>query len=520
MEVLRRGGNVIDATIATSLALGVAEPYGSGLGGKLVLLYREAATGNVFSIVALCTSPAALNDHEFCQLSVDERQYGYQSVGVPGLVAGLDEAHRRWGSQPWTDLVQPAADLAEGGVEIDETMRSMFQPKVEYLNRDDEAAQLYLVGGKAPMVGSIMRNADLADTLREIATSGARSFYEGPIAGRIVEAAQRGGSSLTLEDFRNYRVDVGEPLETEYRGYRVFSCPPPLTGGVTVLSVLECLEQMQPEISTRNQLTFADRMCRALESLYPRIDDSIADIPQARASAEVLMSDACSRYLAGVAKQLDPRKPYGKPERSGKRESILEGLPSASTSHLLVVDRAGNMVSLTQSLSLHFGASVVAPGTGFLLNDSLSNFSTNDPASVNYAAGAKRARSTIAPIIVTRQGQPWLALGIPGGQRIPTTTLHLLWQLIDGEAALDEAFAMPRFHLRRPLRADEPPNVIDYEEDAPQRWVEELTLRGWSLNSQPHDGHYFGGGNAAQYRDNGSIVGVADLRRTNFAAGD
>ncbi len=520
MEVLRRGGNVIDATIATSLALGVAEPYGSGLGGKLVLLYREAASGKVYSIVALCTSPAALNDHEFCQLSSDERQCGYQSVGVPGLVAGLDEAHRRWGSLPWADLVNPAADLAEGGVEIDETMRSMFQPKVKYLIRDDEAAQLYLVGGKAPTIGTRMRNADLADTLREIGASGARSFYEGPIARRVVEAALKGGSSLTREDFRNYRVEVGEPLETEYRGYRIYSCPPPLTGGVTVLSALECMEQMQPEISSEDSVAFADRMCRALESLYPRIDDSIADSSKARISAEVLMSDACSRYLAGVAKQLDPRKPYDKRERSRKREPSVEGLPSASTSHLLVVDWDGNMASLTQSLSLHFGASVVAPGTGFLLNDSLSNFSSNDPASVNYAAGAKRARSTIAPIIVTRQGQPWLALGIPGGQRIPTTTLHLLWQLIDGEAALDEAFATPRFHLRRPLQADEPPNVIDYEEDADKAWIEQLSSSGWSMSSRERDGHYFGGGSAAQYNDDGTIVGVADLRRTNFAAGD
>jgi gamma-glutamyltranspeptidase / glutathione hydrolase len=520
MEVLRRGGNVIDATIATSLALGVAEPYASGLGGKLVLLYREAATGKVYSIVALCTSPAALNEREFCQLSSDERQCGYHSVGIPGLVAGLDEAHRRWGSLQWADLVRPAADLAENGVEIDETMRSMFQPKVRYLRRNDEAAQLYLVDGKAPPVGTIMRNADLAETLREIAASGARTFYEGPIADRVVEAAQRAGAPLSKEDFQNYRVEVAQPLEIEYRGYHVYSCPPPLTGGVTVLSVLECLEQMKPEVSSGDQIAFSDRMCRALECLYPRIDDSIADLSQSRKSAEILMDDACARYLAGVASRLDPRHPYGNSEKSRNAEPSVEGLSSASTSHLLVVDRAGNMVSMTQSLSLHFGASVVAPGTGFLLNDSLSNFSTSDPHVANYAAGAKRARSTIAPIIVTKEGQPWLALGIPGGQRIPTTTLQLLWRLIDGKTPLDEAFAAPRFHLRRPLRDDEPPNVIDYEEDASQKWAEQLASRGWSLAPQPHDGRYFGGGSAAQYRDDGTIVGVADLRRTNFAAGD
>ena len=194
VEVLRSGGNVVDAAVATSLALGVAEPYGSGLGGKLILLYREASTGKVYSIVALCTSPASLDDLDFIQLSSDERKYGYHAVGVPGLLAGLDEAHRRWGSLSWADLVEPAAELADAGVEIDATMRSMFQPKVKFLRRNDEASQLYLVDGKAPPVGAVMRNADLANSLREIAAAGASAFYEGPIAEQIVAAAQAGGS--------------------------------------------------------------------------------------------------------------------------------------------------------------------------------------------------------------------------------------------------------------------------------------------------------------------------------------
>jgi len=520
VEVLRRGGNVIDAAVATSLALGVAEPYGSGLGGKLIMLYREAATGKVYSIVALCTSPAELDDLEFIQLSSDERKYSYHAVGVPGLVAGLDEAHRRWGSRPWAELVEPAVKLADAGIEIDATMRSMFQPKVKFLQRDDEAAQLYLVDREAPPVGAVMRNADLANSLREISTGGARAFYEGPIAEKIVAAAQAGGSPLSLDDFRNYRAEVGEPLEIEYRGYRIYSCPPPLTGGVTVLSALKCLEHMPTDSPNKDQVAFADGMSRALQCLYPRIRDTIADVATARGSAEELMSEKCSTELAHLAGRLDPQQPYQKTERPARQETTLEGLPLASTSHLLVVDRAGNMVSLTQSLSLHFGASVVAPGTGILLNDSMSNFATHNRAAVNHVDSAKRARSTIAPIIATKQGQPWLALGIPGGQRIPTTTLQLLWRLIDGGAALDETFAASRFHLRRPLRADDPPNVIDYEEDAPSKWVEQLASRGWSMKPRPRDGHYFGGGSAAQYTNAGTIVGVADLRRTNFADGD
>lgn len=520
LEVLRRGGNVIDAAIATSLALGVAEPYGSGLGGKLVLLYREAATGKVYSIVALCTAPADLDDLEFIQLSSNERQYGYHSVGVPGLVAGLDEAHRRWGSLPWSALVEPATELADQGVEIDATMHGMFQPKVKFLGLDKEASRIYLVDGSAPSVGTVLRNTDLAASLRLIGAGGAKSFYEGKIAERIVDAARKNGSALSLDDFRNYQVEVGLPLETDYRGYCVYSCPPPLTGGVTVLAALECMERMWPHQFNEDKVSFADGMCRALQCLYPRISDQIADVPTARRSAKRLMSSRCAMELSQTAKALDPTRPYDSTEKSPDRETTLEALPTASTTHLLVVDRAGNMVSLTQSLSLHFGASVVVPGTGILLNDSLSNFATNDRAAVNHVHGAKRARSTIAPIIITKDHKPWLALGIPGGQRIPTTTLQLLCRLIDGRASLEDTFAAPRFHLRRPLQSDEAPNVIDYEEDFPTEWVEQLTFQGWSLESCPRDGHYFGGGSAAQYESDGTMIGVADPRRTNFAAGD
>jgi gamma-glutamyltranspeptidase/glutathione hydrolase len=520
LQVLRQGGNVVDAAVATSLALGVAEPYGSGLGGKLVLLHRDGATGKLTSIVALCASPAALDDLEFIELSKDERTYGYQAVGVPGLVAGLDEAHRRWGSLPWAAVVEPAAELADRGVTINATMRSMFLPKVKALRRDEEAAGLYLVDGEAPEPGTRMRNADLASSLRAIASGGARAFYDGPIAQQIVRAAQAGGAPLALDDFRNYRAEVGAPLVIRFGNCQVYSCPPPLTGGVTVLSALKCLEPLRDSIPLRDDVIAADRMGRVLQCIYPEISRTIADVPAASEAATRLLSDEYAREVASRAMQLDPRQPYPRARQPAPVDSTSEALPSASTSHLLVVDRAGNMVSLTQSLSLHFGACVVPPDTGILLNDSMSNFATHNRAAANHAGAGKRARSTIAPIIATRDGKPWLALGIPGGQRIPTTTLQLLWRLLVMDAPLDATFAASRFHLRRPLNSDEPPNVVDYEDDASPQWVERLASLGWRLEARRRNGHYFGGGSAAQYRADGSLVGVADPRRTNSVAGD
>jgi gamma-glutamyltranspeptidase/glutathione hydrolase len=200
-------------------------------------------------------------------------------------------------------------------------------------------------------------------------------------------------------------------------------------------------------------------------------------------------------------------------------ERAADDQPDASTTHLTIADRDGNIACLTQSLSYHFGACTIAPGTGFMLNDSMSNFSTRDPDGVNYAAPYKRERSTIAPIIATRDGKPVLALGIPGGQRIPTTTLQLVVDVLGDDVPLAEAFDRSRFHVRRPRGSDELPNIVDLEEDAPAELDAELEARGWTTVRMRRNGAYFGGGNAVMYKADGSLEGVADPRRTNFAAG-
>ncbi|TWU29425.1 gamma-glutamyltransferase family protein [Bythopirellula polymerisocia] len=517
LEVLRNGGNVIDAAIATSLAVGVTEPYGSGLGGKLILLYREAATGKVYSIVALCSSPAELDAEAFRGLSKDQREHGYLAVGVPGLAAGLDEAYERWGSKPWQELVEPAAELAEAGIEIDATMQGLYKSHVADLQKDSEASDLYLYKGELPPVGARLKNADLAATLRVIGDQGGRAFYEGATAESIVRAAQRAGSAMSLDDFRNYRAEFGDPLVIDYRGHQIYSCPPPLTGGATVLAALEAMEQQPPLAAEAGFLTYANRMGRTYLGLYPEIQDQIGDAETSRSAAEALLTPESAVRLAAAAQKVDPQNPYPKTKNV---EAAADGLPSASTTHLVVADAAGNMVSLTQSLSLHFGAAVVAPGTGFLLNDSLSNFSIHDPENVNHVAAGKRARSTIAPILVTQGDRAVLTLGIPGGQRIPTTTTQLLWQFFDRGKTLEQTFAAPRFHLMRPVTAKQPFNLMEFEDDAPASWDQELADLGWKTKRYPRNGHYFGGGNAIQVEKSGKLIGVADPRRTNFVAGD
>lgn len=520
LAVLDGGGNVMDAAVTASLCVGVAEPYGSGLGGKLMLLYRDGKTGEVSAVEAMCAASDSLDSAKFAKRRSRERYFGYTSVGVPGLVAGLHAAHEKWGAKPWREVALPAAELAERGVTIDAKSQRFYRAKVNQLKRDPETARLYLVGGAAPEVGDVMRNSDLGRSLRLIAESGPAAFYEGEIAVRIVAAAQAAGTPLTLDDFRNYQPRWNEPLAINFSGFEVYSCPPPLTGGTTVLTSLRALEHLNP-LGARAARSgrYIDQLGRVLLTVYPPVTADIADSPKSFDAARKLLGAESARQIAAKSLAVDPTDPYGDGVPAAVGEATGDDRPDASTTHLTIADADGNIVCLTQSLSYHFGACTIAPGTGFLLNDSMSNFSTRDPEGVNYARPGQRERSTIAPIIATREGEPVLALGIPGGQRIPTTTLQLVVDVLADEVPLAEAFDRPRFHVRRPIGDDEAPNIVDLEEDAPAELDADLKELGWKTVRMRRNGSYFGGGNAIMYRPDGKLEGVADLRRTNFAAG-
>jgi len=523
LEVLRAGGNVIDATVATSLALGVAEPYGSGIGGKGMLLYRDASTGKVHAIEAMGMASKSLDVEAFAARPQRERYYNYTSVAVPGLVAALDAAHKKWGSKPWSEVVTPAADLAADGVTVSDGMFSLMRPKRNLLRRDDEAARIYLVDGETPPVGSLMQNPELAKSLRLIAEEGASAFYEGEIARQIVEATQAGGGTLTLEDMRDYEAIWSEPLDVEYEGHRVYSCPPPLTGGTTVLAALRAMDGVAAlETSNGRDPLYMDHMGRLLLAIYPRVSRTIADVPTARDDALKLCREEMAQKLRKEAAALDPANPYVETLRTSQRSSSSNRtLAETSTTHLIVADSKGNIACLTQSLSYHFGACVVAPGTGIVLNNSMSNLAAGrNTRAVNYVAAGKRERSTIAPIIVTKDDRPLLALGIPGGQRIPTTTIQLITDVLRFGTPLDETFNRPRFHVRRPIGSSDSPNIVDLEEDNPAEFDQQLEELDWQTVRHPGDGHYFGGGNAVMYQPDGKIKAVADSRRTNSAAGE
>jgi gamma-glutamyltranspeptidase/glutathione hydrolase len=524
LGVLQAGGNAIDAAVATALALGVAEPYGSGLGGKLMLLYFEAKSGRTYVVDAM-DAAGSLDVAAYRARPDEDRSYGYGSVCVPGLAAGLWTAHQRWGKKPWADDVAPAITLARRGFEILPKTRDFFEEQEKKLRRGDaELARLYLPNGALPVVGTHLANEDLARTMERLAREGRHGFYRGPVAEAIVAASERGGGVLTRSDFAAYEARVLEPISVTFRGYTLVCAPPPSGGAALFLPIMKVLEN-ETMVAPLRSAENLDRIGRVWRVVSPQTSRVVADAPESRFLLEKLLapdSIAALRSKAVAPAEAPPAKKVAALdafELAGEREPFFESSVAATT-HFLVADAQGNIVCATQSQSLHFGAGVVPPGTGVVLNDSMSNFAYTETKSLNFVAPGKRPRSTISPTIVFRDGKPEFALGIPGAARIPTAMLQALLDRLMFGRPLAEAIGDTRVHFVAPIRRDEV-EAFESEASLPVGVAEGLRQRGWKvvLPEEAGRGRHFGGLNAIDFNADGSMTGYADPRRTNVAAG-
>lgn len=515
VAVLKAGGNAIDAAIATSLAVGVAEPYGSGLGGKLMLLFYEAKTGKTYAIDAM-DAAGSLNVEEYVKRPEEVRSYGYGAVCVPGLAAGLWAAHQKWGAKPWADDLAPAIALARNGFRILPKTRELFAEQEKKLRRGDaEIARLYLPDGQLPAVGSLLANGDLARTMERLAQQGRDGFYRGPVAEAIVAASEKGGGVLTLGDLAHYEARIVEPLAASFRGYTLQCGPPPTSGATLFLPILKALEHEKFEGPLRSAANL-DKLGRVWRVALPNIGRTVADVPQSRTLVDQLLTrDAIAELRKKAFASAD-----AKTRKTAMMEEAFYEHVAASTTHFLVADRHGNIVSATQSQSLHFGAGVVPPGTGVVMNNSMSNFAFSEPKSLNYIAPGKRSRSTIAPTIVLRDGKPVFALGIPGSGRIPTAMLQVLLDRLAFNRPLADAIGDTRMHFLSPFRKEES-EAFEAEQSFPHAEAQALQALGWRVNlpEPAGTGRYFGGLNAIELNPDGTLTGIADPRRTNVAGG-
>ena len=428
-SVLESGGNAIDAAAATVVALTAARPQSCGIGGGGFMLYRSRA-GSVRALDFRETAGAATTATTFAAPGLHKEFTGHLTVGVPGVVAGLDAALRRYGTLTLAEAVAPAERLARAGTRVPLSMQGAATQSAARLAKFSEAAAVFLPGGQPIRAGATLRQPELAATLRRIMRGGRDAFYEGTIARRIVRDMRtprpqtRDGGLLTLKDFADYRAIWREPLVGSYRGRTVLGFPPPTSGGVVIQEILNILEGYGVGAAGQSSALADHLIAEAQKVAWADRNAYLADPAFVPQPVEQLISKA---YATSRRAQIDLNR--AGTFRAGTFASTAaarsatagadtgDGNPDGNTTHVSVIDRRGNAVALTCTIEQEFGSAVIAPGTGFLLNNELTDF--GDPGTANQPAPGKRPRSSMSPtIVVDSDDRPVLVGGGAGGARI------------------------------------------------------------------------------------------------------
>src|SRR5215210_608999 len=486
MQVLKGGGNAVDAAVATAAALGVTEPYSCGIGGGGFMVVYSAKDGSVSTIDSRETAPAAFRPDSFIDpatgqpIPFDERVTSGLGVGVPGTIRGWEKALDRFGSKPLSELLQPSIQLADSGFTVDQTYRDQTLQNLDRFRDFTSTRETFLKNGQAPAVGSRFRNPDLAATYGRIATGGDGAFYSGTTARAIVDTVRNppvvAGTTrnvrpglMKTKDLADYRSLERAPTVSSYRGLHVYGMGPPSSGGSTVGEALNILEGYPMATLPSDdalhyyleasRYSFADRGAYLGDPGYVYVplrgllSDGFA------AKRRVLITDQAAK--SPVA----PGDPYPYDGGSGTIGTLAStAVEGPSTTHLTVSDKWGNIVSYTFTIEQTGGSAITVPGHGFILNNELTDFEPT-PGLANSSAGGKRPRSSISPTIVTSEGgDPILALGSPGGSTIITTVLQVLVNDLDFGMTLPEAIAAPRASQRNTQTTSaEPAFLSTYE---------------------------------------------------------
>ena len=435
--VLARGGNAMDAAVAGTLAIGVARPQSCGIGGGGFLVHRTAG-GRVDSLDFREVAPAAVRPDTFAGPGPHKQFTGQRTVGVPGTVAGLEAALERHGTISLSEAVVPAIELATEGVEVTPSLSADMARNSERLRRFPESAKIFLAPGNQPYPrGAVLKQPELARTLDGIRLAGSDYFYRGAVAEAIVASMatapqQLAGDAglMTAEDLAAYRPTWRKALTGTYRGHGVVAMPPPTSGGVAILEMLNLLEGFDLRAAGQSSADALHLIAEAQKLAFADRGAYVADPDQVRQPTAVLTS---KEYAARRRGEIDPAraKTYQPGDVSGAtaRREGRDFNPRGSTTHLSVIDNRGNAVALTCTIEQSFGSAVTAPGTGVLLNNELTYFS--DPGTANQPGPGKTPRSSMSPTIVTRNGRPVLAVGGAGGARIIEGVLLSIVNFVD-----------------------------------------------------------------------------------------
>lgn len=454
IDILRQGGNAIDAGVAVGFALAVTLPRAGNLGGGGFMLIHSAKTGEAVALDFRETAPSAAGRDMYLddKNEVDEQRlrYSYQSAAVPGTVAGLTLALERYGHLPLRQVIAPAIRLAEQGFPVSEDLAATLQEARERLSHWPESLKIFFKAGGIPyQPGDLLIQRDLAQSLKAIADQGARAFYDGVIAEKIAADMKANGGLITMADLKNYRPLIRQPVKGSYRGYEILSMPPPSSGGVHLIQILNILEHFPIGELGHNGAATLHLMAEAMKYAYADRSQYLGDPAFVQVPVEGLIAKG---YAAELAKRIDPHRPRPATEIEPGDPLAYE---SDQTTHFSVMDGAGNIVSCTYTLNFSYGSGITAAGTGILLNNEMDDFSAKPgvPNAYGLIGGdanaiepGKRPLSSMTPTIVLKDGKPFLATGSPGGPRIITTVLQILMNVIDHGLNIAAATLAPRIH--------------------------------------------------------------------------
>jgi gamma-glutamyltranspeptidase/glutathione hydrolase len=531
IEMLRSGGNAVDAAVATGFALAVVHPQAGNLGGGGFLLLRSA-NGKVHFIDFREQAPAAATENMYLdaqgnvipESSKDSSVVGYKSIGVPGTVAGLVYAEKQYGKLSLAKVIAPAIKLARDGFPLAYEDTQDLK-KDEYLAQFPETKRIFLRNGNYYQPGELFKQPELARTLERIAKN-PDDFYHGAMARELAAAIHKGGGLVTAADLAAYEVKEREPIRGSYRGYDIISAPPPSSGGVALVEILNILEGFDlAKLGNRSADAIHLEAEAFRRAFYDRAD-FMGDPDFARVPVAQLID---KKYAAAWRESIDPNhasvsKDLKRPAIFSELERVAQSRPAAirepeNTTHYSVVDAEGNAVAVTTTLNDSFGSRVTAAGLGFLLNDEMDDFAAKQgvpnaygliQGPANAIGPGKRPLSAMTPTIVLKDGKLFLVLGSPGGPTIITTVANILIGVVDFSLDIEEAVNAPRFHQQWL------PDEILVEDRLSPDTMNVLRSKGQKLTVR----HFWGDGECIMVDPKtGERLGASDGRNNGKAVG-
>ena len=513
-EMLRRGGNAVDAAAAVQFALNVVEPQYSGIGGGGFLMIHLAATGQTVVLDGREMAPAASTPDQFLgsdgrPLPFDQAHVQGTAVGVPGTPMLVSVALERYGSLPLAETLGPAVDFAENGFRVNRFLAADLESARAKLASWPATAAIFLPHGEPLREGDLLRQADLAKTLRMMQAEGVAPFYAGEIGAAIVATQAERGGRMTMADLVAYTVRERAPVVGSYRDYQIATMPPPSSGGLTMLQMLRMLEPFAPRSTGHNTPRTLHLMIEAMRLAYADRGHYMGDADFVDVPTRGLLDPA---YVDTRRALIDPERPNPAPQpgdpfayqHAGTRPAFAGALgeDGLHTTHLTIVDGAGNVVSFTTTIEAGWGTGMVVPGYGFLLNNELTDFDFQ-PGGPNQVEPGKRPRSSMTPTIAFRDGQPVFALGSPGGATIITTVTQVFLNVAEHGMGLQEAIDAGRiFSSGYPS--------FTWEAQVDGATIEALRALGHTPAAAPTR---IGSVQAALRGADGAWVGAADPRR-------